>query len=74
MAGLPKPSLPMNPDGRSLQTAPRLPKPVAEGSENWLYALLTGACFVLLGYEAWTLCQSSGNWHQFVEYVRCVLL
>ncbi len=52
---------------------PRLPAPERDTRENWLYALLTVLCLLVLGSEFLTLFRSAGNWSQFVEFVRQLL-
>jgi len=51
----------------------RLPAPARNTGEGWLYAVLASLCAGILGHEVWTVFQSAGNWHQFVQYVRQLL-
>ncbi len=58
---------------RSLTAGVRLPAPVRNAGEGWLYALLASLCAGILGYEVLSMFQSAGNWHQFVQFVRQLL-
>jgi hypothetical protein len=62
-----------HPTPARIDSVHRLPSPVRERREGWLYALLAGLCLSLLGYEIWTAFQTAGNWQNFVRYVRQLL-
>jgi hypothetical protein len=57
----------------SRQVAPRLPSPVQDAREGWMYALLTALCAAALGNELWSAFQAAGNWQNFLRYVRALL-
>jgi hypothetical protein len=38
-----------------------------------LHALLAAICLLVLGNELWTIFKLSGNWDNFVQFVRQLL-
>lgn len=60
-------------EARAATQAVRLPAPVRNRAEGWLYGLLAAVCAGIIGYELWNAYQAAGNWRYFVQFVRQLL-